>query len=190
MTRESKNILLIFVIIICFIVYGVLNFGSFFINSYSPPQITVKKNAISMQGGFMNPVTIEKLKVDSLGKDKRPTKYTTEYITTCFIKQIDTKTPIALNEIKFNQIGRYSWSEKNVTVFIKHPDGLSKRIFGSEQPVLDKPNQALNICPLKFENKNWYFIDFQDPIFIGVYIYVDQDGKIHQYATYSGKLPI
>jgi len=138
----------------------------------------------------MNPITIEKLKVDSSGKEKRPVKYTIEYATTCTIKQKEGEQPVSLKEIKFNEPGRYSWSEENVNISIEHPDGFSKRIYLIEKPISSAELLKFATCPLKFEKGNWYFINFFDPFFIGVYIYVDKAGALWQYNVYSKALPI
>jgi hypothetical protein len=138
----------------------------------------------------MQPVTIERLKVDSFGKDKRPTKYIIEYLTTCTIKQKDREPPVSLNEVKLNEPGRYSWSEENVRISIVHPDGPSNRIDSAQRSIMSRGNQNFSICPLKFEKENWYFINFQDPVFIGVYVNIDETDSLHQYAVYGKKLPI
>ena len=75
----------------------------------------------------MDPVTIEKLKVDSLGKDQRPVKYVIEYVTTCSIKQNEGEPPVALKQIELNEPGRYSWSGEDVDISIVHNDGFCKR---------------------------------------------------------------
>ncbi len=190
MTGRSKKIVFISVLSILLIVFGVRYFVDLFSNRYLPPTILVTKNEISSSGGFMNPITIEKLKVDSFGKEKRPTKYTVEYVTTCSIKQKDGEQPVALNEVRLNEPGRYSWSEEKANVSIFHPEGFSNRIDTAQRIILSKGQQKYSICPLKFENENWYFINFQDPIFIGVYVCVDKTGTIHQYAAYSQVLPV
>ena len=189
MTKRTKTIIFILVISIFLLAFGVYYLGNFILKAYSPPEIIVTKNEIISSGGFMDPITIEKLKVDSFGKGERPAKYTIEYITTCSIKQKDGEPPVALREVKLNEPGRYSWSEENVYISIVHPEGISKRIDSAQRLILSMGHQNFSICPLKFEKENWYFINFQDPIFIGVYIYVDKTGTIHQHAAYSRILP-
>jgi len=127
--------------------------------------------------------------VDSLGKEERPTKYIIEYIATCFIEQADGEYTVALNEIKFNEPGRYHWTEDTVNISVFHPDGASKRTESIQRSGLISGHPQFNICPLKFRNDNWYFINFQDPLFIGVYVYIDKTGLVHQYDAYSGVLP-
>jgi len=100
MTKRAAGIIFISLSLIALIAFGIYHFGNYFLISYAPPDVTVTKNEIISTGGFMEPVTIEKLKVDSLGKEKRPTKYTIQYVTTCSIKQKDGEPPVALKEIK------------------------------------------------------------------------------------------
>jgi len=130
----------------------------------------------------MDPLTIERLKVDSIGKENRPTKYTIEYVTTCSIKQKDGQAPVALKEVKLNEPGNYSWSEENVHISVVHPDGISKRIDSAQRVILSMGRENFDICPLNFEKETWYFINFQDPVFIGVYVYVDKMDTLHQYV--------
>jgi hypothetical protein len=170
--------------------FGAYYFGHFFSDRYLPPNIIVTKNEIISSGGFMNPITIEKLKVVTFGKEKRPTKYTIEYVTTCTIKQKDGEPPVALKEIKLNEPGRYSWTEENVDISISHPEGLSKRIDSTQRLILSTGHELFDTCPLKFENDNWYFVNFQDPVITGIYVYADNNGVIHQYVALSGISPV
>jgi hypothetical protein len=187
MSKTRRNIFFILVPSIIMLVVGVFYFSNFLSRAYSPPNVVVTKNEIISSGGFMDPVSIEKLKVDAVGESKRPTKYTIEYIATCHIKQKDGELPVALDEIILNVPGRYSWSEENVHISIVHPEGVSKRIDTVRRSILSMGHQNFSICPIKFEKGNWYFINFGDPIFIGVYVYIDQAGTLYQYAAYSGK---
>src|SRR5258705_1487073 len=189
MTKGRKNVVFVLLGSILLLVFGGDYLVRFFSSRYLPPRIIVSKNKISSSGGFMNPITIEKLRVDSFGKEEQPTKYTIEYVTTCSISQKDGEPGIALNEVKLNEPGSYSWSGENVHISIVHPEGISRRIDSAQGLILSKAFQNISICPLKFENENWYFINFQDPVFIGVYVYIDKMGTIHQYGAYSRILP-
>ena len=106
------------------------------------------------------------------------------------IRQKDGESPVALKEIKLDEPGRYSWTEENVHISIFHANKPSKRIDSTNRLILSMGHQILDTCPLTFENGNWYFINFQDPVFIGVYVYVDKTGVLQQYPVYSGTLPI
>ena len=135
----------------------------------------------------MDPVTIEKLKVDSLGKDQRPVKYVIEYVTTCSIKQNEGEPPVALKQIELNEPGRYSWSGEDVDISIVHNDGFCKRSDSTQKFTLKMKQQKLDVCPLTLENENWYFINFQDPLITGVYVHFDTTGVLKQYVAYSGE---
>jgi hypothetical protein len=189
MTKGTKSTIIIVVISLLIIVFGVLYFKKSIFNRYSPPEITVTKNEITSSGGFSEPVAIERLKVDSFGKEKRPAKYTIEYVATCVIKQKDSEAPTALKTIQLNEAGTYNWSGQNARISIIHPDGFSKRI-NSAQTSISMGQPTFAICPLKFESGNWYFVNFQDPVFIGVYVYVDTSGVLQQYAAYSDRSPV
>jgi len=189
MTTRTRNILFILLTIVLIAGGGIYFLLNFF-RSFAPDDIAITKSEIRSSNGFINPITIEKLKVDSLGKDQRPIKYTIDYITTFGIKQKDDEPPVGLKQIKLNESGRYSWSEENVNISIVHDDGYSKRISSVERLILSMGNQNFETCPLKFEEETWYFINFLDPQVVGVYIYIDKVGVLHKYAAYSGVSPI
>jgi len=190
MTKGTVRIILISLTVMTLLLVSVYYLGNQFVRSYAPPNITITKNEIISSGGFMDPVTIEQIKVDSIGKEKRPTKYIIEYVTTCTIQQKEGEPPVALKEIKLKEPGPYSWTAENTHIPIAHPEGLSKRINPSQKLILSTGQDKFDTCPLEFKNDSWYFINFQDPVFIGVYVYIDKTGMIHQYASYSGKAPI
>jgi hypothetical protein len=189
MSRKKIGILIIAVAAISLIAFGVYHFGDRLFNRYSPPAITVDKTKISSLGGFSDPIIIEKLKIDSLGKEKRPVNYVIEYIATCIIKQQVAEKFVALNEISLTQPGRYTWTGDTADIVIFHSDGQRKRIDSTLRSTDGAAHQEFNICPLKLENDNWYFINFRDPVVIGVYVYIDKTGVVHQYEAFSGNLP-
>lgn len=92
MTKTTRRILFILIPITLFVL-GCFYFVYEFLNAFAPAEITITKTALRNSNGFLNPVTIEKLKVDSFGKEQRPVKYTIEYLTTCNIKQKEGKPP-------------------------------------------------------------------------------------------------
>ena len=136
----------------------------------------------------MDPVTIEKLRPDSLGKGGRPVRYFVEYVARCTIKQIDG-APVALKQIQLNEPGRYRWSGEKVNIPIIHNDGFSKRSDSARKLTFAPQGQKLAVCPVKLENGNWYFLNFGDPVIIGVYIHIDLGGVFKQYIAYSGSSP-
>jgi hypothetical protein len=188
-TKGTK--IVVFILLpIALLIGGGIYFVHYFFSSFAPAEITITKTEISSNRGFINPITIEKLKVDSFGIERRPVKYTIQYFTTCSIKQKDGKPPISLDEIKLNESGRYLWDEEKVNISILHEDGYSKRFDSTQRFLWSMGERSLDICPLKFENDNWYFINFLDPQIIGIYIYIDKKGNLRKYPTYSGVSPI
>ena len=191
MARKRSTILLT-LLLIGLLVFGILYFVRSFFASFAPAEIEITKTEISSPEGFVNPVTIEKLRVDSLGKDHRPVKYSVEYLTTCSIKQEDGKSPVPLNTIKFDEAGRYSWSEEKIHIPIVHNDGYSlrRRMDSIQSIIWSVGSKRLDICPLRFEKKSWYFLNFLNPQVVGIYVYIDSGGTLKQYPAYSGVSPI
>jgi hypothetical protein len=191
LTRKTSTILLIFLAGGLLAIVGLYLVRSFLV-SFAPDEIVITKTEISSSDGFVNPITIEKIKVDSLGNEQRPVKYSIEYLTTCSIKQEGGKPPVPLKSIKLNESGRYNWSEERRSIPIVHADGYSKRTRkDSVQDIIWSlgSNQSAT-CPLKFEKGSWYFINFHDPQIVGIYIYIDSSGALKQYPAYSGVSPI
>jgi hypothetical protein len=191
MTKKTSTIFLIFLAIGLLVFIG-LYFVRSFLASFAPDEIEISKTEISSSEGFVNPITIEKIKVDSFGKGQRPVKYSIEYLTTCSIKQEGGKPPVPLETIKLNEAGRYSWSEERVNIPIVHPDGYSSRsrIDSMQGIIWSMDSKQLNTCPLKFRNGDWYFVNFLNPQIVGIYIYIDSSGTLKQYPAYSGVSPI
>jgi len=187
MTKGTRNVIAISLAFLLFLALGGYYLGNIFGRAYTPPDINVSLNEISSSGGFMDPITIEKLKVDSIGKEQRPVKYVIEYVATCTINQKQGEPPVALDQVEFNEAGRYSWSEEKVNISIFHSDGFTNRIGSPQRAISSGDNQKYPICPLKFEKGNWYFINFHDPVFIGVYVFIDNAGLFKRVDTYSGE---
>ena len=186
----TKTTILIILLVLVLLVGGGLYCGNKVLTAFRPAKINITKTEISSSEVFVNPITIEKLKVDSIGQDQRPVKYTIKYLTTCGIKQKSGKPPIPLNKIKLDESGRYGWTEEIVNIPVIHADGYSQRIDSAQRMIWSMGKQKFDICPLRFEKDTWYFINILDPQIIGVYVYIDDTGMIHQYTTYSGVSPI
>lgn len=191
MTRKTSITLLIFFAIGLLVFVGLYFVRSFF-SAFAPDEIKITETEISSSDGFINPITIEKLNVDSFGKEQTPVKYSIQYLTTCSIKQEGGKPPVPLKTIKLNEVGRYSWSEEKVNIPIVHPDGYSSRSrMDSMQGIIwSMGSKQLESCPLKFEKGGWYFVNFLDPKIVGIYINMDSSGTLKQYPAYSGVSPI
>jgi hypothetical protein len=160
------------------------------ISAFAPDKVTITKKEILSSRGFINPITIERLKVDSIGEEKRPVKYTIEYLTTCSIKQQEGKPPVALKEIRLYEPGRYIWSEQNANIPILHIDLKRSRLDSLQGIIWSTGSEEFDICPMKFEPGNWYFVTFLDPQIVGAYIFIDEKGNLKQYTSYSGVSPI
>jgi hypothetical protein len=161
-----------------------------YLNSIAPDSITISENEIVSLRGLINVVTIEKLKVDSIGEEMWPVKYEIVYLTTCGIKQEQDKPPVPLHTIFLNKPGRYAWSEEEVHIPMSH-FGLSRsRLDSSEGAIWATETKELEVCPLKFELDHWYFITFLDPQIVGAYVFIDNNNHLQQYTIYSGVSPI
>jgi len=161
-----------------------------FFSSFAADKISITKTEIISSRGFINPITIEKLRVDSIGKEQRPVKYVIEYLTTCSIKQVDGKPPVPLKKIKLDESGRYSWTEEKVNIPITHTELSRARMDSIQGIIWSNGRQTMDTCPIKFESGKWYFVTFLDPQIAGIYIYIDDKGDIRQYMVYSGVSPI
>lgn len=190
MTRSNRNTLIIISAIIVAVVVGGIYFIIRFFSALAPAEITITNTEISSSRGFINPITIEKLKVDSIGEEQRPVKYVIEYLTTCAIKQEAGKPPESLNKIKLNGPGRYTWSQQVVNIPITHEGTSRSRMDSMEGIIWSLGSQNLDLCPIKFETENWYFITFLDPQIVGAYIFINKKGELRQFMTYTGVSPI
>jgi hypothetical protein len=189
MTKRTKIIITISSALLLLVV-GVLLFFYFYLNAFAPPQVTITKDHISANIGFVNGVTIEKILVDSIGVKGYPIKYTTIYTTSCNIKNPINKPQNPLNKIEFNKPGKYSWDEDTVKVRYIHND-LSREPLDSISNLWWLNKFGNNpVCPIKFEKEQWYFIIISDPRVTGIFFYMDKSGKEYEYLLQSGVSPI
>lgn len=189
MTRTAKTTIIIISSIALIVVGGLYFFKSFF-SAFAPPKVTVTKDFISTDRSFINGLTIEKIKVDSMGDTNYPIKYTVLYSTSCNIQQLTDRPTISPSKIEFAKAGKYSWDEDTVKVRYIH-NGLSRQSLDTKTKLwwLNKFGKH-PICPLKFEQQQWYFITLSDPQVTGIFFYIDSLGKEHQYFLASGVSPI
>jgi hypothetical protein len=189
MTRLAKGITIGLSIIILLIAGG-LYFLYYFLSAFALPKLTVTQTYISTNQDFINGVTIEKIHVDSIGVKGYPVKYTTFYATSCNIHHTISKPLDPPNKIEFYKPGKYSWNED--TIKVKHiHNGLSRQSL-EETNSLWWLNKFGNhpVCPIKFEQEQWYFFTIGDPQVTGIFFYIDKDNKTHQYYLESGVSPI
>lgn len=158
-----------------------------FLTSLQPPKIEITKNYISTNKDFINGIIIEKISVDSIGKDGLPTKYTVDYWTRCSIDHAKGKSP---DKITFKATGNYSWVEgESYTQYI-HKGLQRETVNGKNQFPFSTGLKRLPICPMKFEKEQWYFIKVGDPQVTGIFFMIDKNGKKNQYFIPSGISPI
>ncbi len=189
MTIRAK-IIIVIISIITLIVIGGLYFLNYFLSALAPPKVTITKDYISTNRDFINGVTIEKIQVDSIGKNEYPVKYTILYATSCNIHHPTNKPPNPPSKIEFYKPGKYSWDEDTVKVrYISN--GFSRQCLDTANKLwwLNKFGKH-PVCPLKFEQGQWYFITIGDPQVTGLFFYIDKDNKEHQYYLESGVSPI
>ena len=185
-----KKILIGLGLLLVLTVFGGIYMAYQFFYALAPPEIEITKNYIKTNQEFLNGVTIEKIAVDSIGPDGIPAKYTVEYWTTCNIDHPKGKPPDPPDEIYFNREGKYWWTEENVNItFIQEPF-KRKLLSPNQRPLFSLSSDRIPTCPLKFENNQWYFFTIGDPQVTGIYYFVDEYGKGHQYFISSGVSPI
>jgi hypothetical protein len=189
MTKRAKTITIIFSTITLIVVVGLYFLRTFF-SAFAPPKVTVTKDFISTNQDFINGVTIEKIRVDSIGEEGYPLKYTTYYTTSCNIHHPIDKPPTPPSKIEFYKPGKYSWDEDTIKVRYVH-GGLLRQSLDTTNKLwwLNKFGNH-PVCPIKFEQGQWYFITIGDPQVTGIFFYIDKSGKEHQYFLPSGVSPI
>lgn len=185
-----KKLLISISTILIVLVGGGLYFLNQFFSAFAPPKIEITKEYISTDRSFINGVTIEKIQVDSIGEMGYPIKYTTFYTTSCNIQHPKNKPPDPPSKIDFEKPGKYTWDEDTVSVKHFHK-GLSRESESSSDKLwwLNKYGK-LPVCPLKFEQEEWYYFTFHDPKVTGIFFFIDKKGKEHQYFLASGVSPI
>jgi hypothetical protein len=100
MTKRAKTVIII-LSTIALIIVGGLYFLRSFLGAFALPKVTVSKDFILTSQDFVNGVTIEKIHVDSIGKEGYPLKYTTYYTTSCNIHHPSNKPPNPPSKIEF-----------------------------------------------------------------------------------------
>lgn len=189
MTRTAKATIVIILVIVLIAIGGLYFLKSFF-SAFAPPKVTITKDYISTNRDFINGVEIEKILVDSIGKEGYPLKYTTIYTTSCNIHHPTNRPPEPPNKIEFYKPGKYSWDEDTIKIRYVH-GGLTRQPLDTSIKLwwLSKFGKY-SICPLKFEQGQWYFITIGNPQVTGIFFYIDSAGKEHQYFLPSGVSPI
>lgn len=186
---RTKVIIILLSVILLIVVGGLFLAYSFF-SAFAPAKVTINENYISTNRDFINGVTIAKIKVDSIGTENYPLKYTVTYWTSCSIDHPKDRPPNPPDKIYFNKEGKYWWTEENVNIPFIH-EGLSRQTTDSTQRITwSMGTQKFKICPLKFQREQWYFFTLYDPQITGIFFFIDKNGKQHQYTLESGVSPI
>jgi hypothetical protein len=189
MTKTTKTITIILSIVLL-LAFGGLYFLYSFFSAFAPQKVTITKDYISTNRDFINGVTIEKIKVDSIGQENYPIKYTVTYWTSCSIDHPNYKPPNPPDKIYFKKEGKYWWTEENVSIPFIH-DGLSRSTTDSSNRLhWSMGDKKFKTCPIEFEKGQWYFFRLGDPQVTGIFFYIDKTGKEHQYFLASGVSPI
>lgn len=167
---------------------GALYFMYYFLSALGVPEVTVTTDAISTNREFDNGVTIERIRVDSIGDERHPVRYTVVYTASCNLdRRIAMDAP---DKIEFDKPGNYSWDEDTTQIRYIH-EGMSREPLDtiSQTWWLNKFGKH-PVCPLKLEREQWYFIQISDPTVTGIFFYIDRNGKENQFFQPSGVSPI
>lgn len=192
MTKRTKiiTIALSVISVILLLVLGRLYFLYYFFSAFTPPKVAISKDYISTNRNFINGVTIEKIKVDSVGTENYPVKYTVTYWTSCGIDYPNDKPTNPPDKIYFRKEGKYWWTEEYVNIPFLH-EGLSRHTTGSTSRLhASMGNKRFRTCPIEFKKEQWYFITTYDPQVTGIFFYIDKSGEEHQYFLPSPVSPI
>mgnify|MGYP006433956111 CR=1 FL=1 len=181
---------IIFISVIFILIAGGVYFMKSFFSAFAPPKIELTKNYISTNRDFVNGVTIEKILVDSIGSKGYPVKYTTTYSTSCNIKHPKNKPPVPPSIIEFKKPGKYSWDEDTIRVNHIHKNLTRKSKSNSKKLRWLNKFGKYDVCPLKFERNQWYFIMISDPQITGIFLFIDEYRNEKKINVYSGVSPI
>ena len=175
---------------ILLLIAGGIYFVYNFLHALSPPEVTVTQTYISTSADFINGLCIETLRVDSIGLEKYPVKYTVIRQTDCHIDHPQNKPPNPPDKIYFKKEGKYWWTEEEVNIPFIH-EGLSRRTTGStdRRPGIANGPRS-KTCPIEFEKEQWYFITIGHPQVTGIFFYIDKNGNEKQHYLPSGVSPI
>jgi hypothetical protein len=187
--RLAKG-LIIALSIILILSAGGLYFLNYFLSAFAPPKVTITTNYISTNSDIINGVTIEKIRVDSIGNKNYPVKYTVTYLTSCNIDHPIGRPPSPPNKIYFKKEGKYWWTEEYVNIPIIHKGLSLKTTDSTNRPLHSMGETRFKSCPIEFEKEQWYFITISDPGVLGIFFNIDKNGNENQYYLKSGLSPI
>lgn len=161
-----------------------------FYSAFAPPKIKITTEYISTNRDFINGLTIEKIRVDSMAQDGTPAKYTVFYWTTCSIDHLEGQQPYLLNKIYFDKKGKYWWTEEGVDLKYIHKGLRRESLDNNNRIQMSIGENRFPTCPMEFQKEQWYFIRTYDQAVTGIFFFIDKNGKEHQYYIASGVSPI
>lgn len=187
MTR--KKIVIIVSSIMIFLVVGGLFLVNQVVSAWGPPKIKITTEYISTNRDFINGLTIEKIRVDSMGQNGTPAKYTVFYWTTCMIDLPEGQPPHPPDKIYFNKKGKYGWTQENVELKYIHRGLRRESLDNNNRIQVSIGNKTYATCPMEFQREQWYFIRTYDPSVTGIFFFIDKDGVENQLLVASGVSP-
>lgn len=185
-----KKIIIIISSIFIILIGGGLFLFSQILTIFASPKIKITTDYISTNYDFINGLTIEQIKVDSMGQNGIPIMYTVDYWTSCHIDYPKGRPPEPPDKIYFNKKGKYWWTEEKVELKFIHK-GLSREPLNNTNRVsFSMGDERFQTCPLEFSPEQWYFFRVGDPKVTGIFFLIDKEGELHQYFLGSGISPI
>lgn len=161
-----------------------------FVGAFALPKIEITAERITTNGDFINGITIEQLEVDSLDGDGIPARYTVYYQANCYIDRPEGSRPVGPKKIYFDKTGNYWWTAEEVDITYAQ-DRFTRELLTAPIPSTNRfGGKRLQTCPIKLQKEQWYFFRVRDPRVIGLFFYIDKDGKEHQKYIASGVSPI
>jgi hypothetical protein len=187
MATWKKTLIIVSSLLIVLIVSGLFLVNQF-LCAIAPPKIKITQEYISTNQDFINGLTIEKIRVDSMAQNGTPAKYTVFYWTSCSIDYPEGRPPDPPDKIYFNKKGKYWWTEEYVDLKCVHI-GLRRETLDNRIQV-SIGEEKFSTCPMEFQKEQWYFIRTYDHAVTGIFFFIDKDGEEHQYYIASGVSPI
>lgn len=185
-----KKILIIVSSIVVVLIAGGLFLVNHFFTAFAPPKIEITTKYIATNRDFINGLTIERIRVDSVGQNGTPIKYTVYYWTSCHIDHPEGRPPEPPDEIFFDKKGEYWWTEENVDLQYIHNGLRRESLDNKNRTQTSMGDKKFSTCPMQFQKEQWYFIRTNDPAVTGIFFFIDKDGEEHQYCLASGVSPI
>lgn len=211
MSKPLRNITLVSVLLITLSSCGML-WAGLILSSYKA-KLTINDNFIESSHGLINGVQFEKLTV--LNKDEKgiPTDFIVTQRFACYNSGAEGTQKHSPKKLYFDKVnGYYKWVVDTVNFHYKRKgnyreiigsdtientvkhygfgDTMARKInwYSKEKYILKTTSFAT--CPVDFECKSWYYVNFHDPALASVYLYVESKSQFYLYKFGSGVSPI